>query len=505
MKVSIIGAGISGLSIGCYLQMNGYETMIFERNSIPGGLCTSWKRGAFTFDGCLHWVLGSDKGSSFYKLWSELLNMNSIEFVNHEVKVAIELKNNINKYGGKVFQLYTDIDRLESYLLDLGPEDKKPIHRWVRLIRVIQQFDMPPMIDNIRQMQSLRKRINMITYLPVLIQFLKWKKVTNYSFARRLKNPFLKEAFEMLYDGEEINLLMMTMPLAFHDKKSAGYPLGGSARFAQRIADRYVSLGGKIHYGKEIKRIITEDNMAKGILLEEGPVYSDITISSADWHFTVFKALEGKYVNDRIRELAALRKLDVYPSIFLISLGVGRDFKEHPHFFRFPMNHEYRSPDGTVYNRIEVHIYHYDSFLAPEGKTVIAMSFYTRQGDFWIDLRNRDKEEYNRCKGEFAKTMIDILDEKIGGVKEYIEETDVATPATYHRYTGNWKGSAQGWFPSKNLAASTPVSTELPGLKNFYYTSHWSIPGGGLPMVIKSAHDLAQNLCLKHKIKFVNR
>jgi phytoene dehydrogenase-like protein len=43
-NIKIIGAGISGLSAGCYLQMNGYETEIFEMNTIPGGLCTSWER-----------------------------------------------------------------------------------------------------------------------------------------------------------------------------------------------------------------------------------------------------------------------------------------------------------------------------------------------------------------------------------------------------------------------------------------------------------------------------
>lgn len=36
MKVNIIGAGISGLSVGCYLQMNGYETEIYEKHSLPG-------------------------------------------------------------------------------------------------------------------------------------------------------------------------------------------------------------------------------------------------------------------------------------------------------------------------------------------------------------------------------------------------------------------------------------------------------------------------------------
>ena len=42
----IVGAGIAGLSTGCYAQMNGYQSTIFEMHSIPGGLCTAWKRKA---------------------------------------------------------------------------------------------------------------------------------------------------------------------------------------------------------------------------------------------------------------------------------------------------------------------------------------------------------------------------------------------------------------------------------------------------------------------------
>jgi phytoene dehydrogenase-like protein len=189
----------------------------------------------------------------------------------------------------------------------------------------------------------------------------------------------------------------------------------------------------------------------------------------------------------------------------LVSLGVGRTFIEHPHFFRFPVINEYRSPDGTVYDWMEVHIYHYDPTLAPVGKTIIVMSFYTRNGEFWINLRNNDRDEYDRCKKDFASTMIKILDEKIGSVKESIEEVNVATPATYHRFTGNWKGSAQGWYPAKKPVPASPINIDLPGLKGFYYTSQWSSPSGGLPVVLKSSHDLAQKLCLEHGKKFVIR
>ena len=64
-KVDIIGAGIAGLSAGCYLQMNGYDTEIFELHNKPGGLCTSWKRGDYTIDGCIHWLVGSGPSIRF--------------------------------------------------------------------------------------------------------------------------------------------------------------------------------------------------------------------------------------------------------------------------------------------------------------------------------------------------------------------------------------------------------------------------------------------------------
>lgn len=36
-SIIIIGAGIAGLSAGCYGQMNGYHTRIFEMSNSPGG------------------------------------------------------------------------------------------------------------------------------------------------------------------------------------------------------------------------------------------------------------------------------------------------------------------------------------------------------------------------------------------------------------------------------------------------------------------------------------
>jgi phytoene dehydrogenase-like protein len=44
-RVDIIGAGIAGLSAGSYLQINGYNTEVFELHDKPGGLYLVEERG----------------------------------------------------------------------------------------------------------------------------------------------------------------------------------------------------------------------------------------------------------------------------------------------------------------------------------------------------------------------------------------------------------------------------------------------------------------------------
>ena len=82
--ILIIGAGIAGLSAGCYAQMNGYRSRIFELHDLPGGLCTSWERKDYIFDGCIHYLFGSGQGQPFHSMWQELGAVQGREMINHE-------------------------------------------------------------------------------------------------------------------------------------------------------------------------------------------------------------------------------------------------------------------------------------------------------------------------------------------------------------------------------------------------------------------------------------
>lgn len=504
-KVKIIGAGISGLATGCYLQMNGYETEIVEMHNLSGGLCTSWKRGGYNFDGCIHWLLGSDKGSAFYKLWSELIDLEKIEFVNHSKRVSIEVKDNVDKYGNKIFELYSNIDELEKYLLDLSPEDTAPIKEFIDSIRFIQKYELPPLVEKAPELRTFSEKVSLLKYLPVVLFINKWSKITNISFAKKIKNPFLKEAFELLFEGEEHTLLIITMQMAYFSIGCAGYPVNGSLTFAKKLEERYYKLGGKIRVNTKVDKIITENNTAVGIQINENHILdADIVISAADWNFTVFKALEGKYIDTDITSLKEQKVLDVFPSILLISIGVSSLFKDIPHLLRFPLDEVLELEDGSEVKRMEAHIYNYDRTMSLKDKTTIAVTLQTSNADFWINLREKDYVRYKEIKNNIAQEVIKRLDNKFGNIKNNVEVIDVATPATFMRYTGNWKGSIQGWMPTKKLFASSPVKSTLTGLKNFYLTGHWLVPGGGLPIALLTGRNIAQIICKNDNKIFVS-
>lgn len=53
-KIVVVGGGIAGLCAAVYAQKSGYQTEVCEMNDTAGGLATSWRRGDYVFETCLH-------------------------------------------------------------------------------------------------------------------------------------------------------------------------------------------------------------------------------------------------------------------------------------------------------------------------------------------------------------------------------------------------------------------------------------------------------------------
>jgi phytoene dehydrogenase-like protein len=134
-SIIVVGAGIAGLSAGCYAQMNGFESRIFEMHSLPGGLCTSWKRGDYLFDGCLDWLTGTAPDGMFYPLWQELGVLQNNEFLYDDAYCRYVTD------SSREVVFYLDVRRLEKELLRHAPDDATAISELCNLHQIAQFAD----------------------------------------------------------------------------------------------------------------------------------------------------------------------------------------------------------------------------------------------------------------------------------------------------------------------------------------------------------------------------
>jgi phytoene dehydrogenase-like protein len=298
-------------------------------------------------------------------------------------------------------------------------------------------------------------------------------------------------------------MFFMLFTFAYMHNRNAGYPVGGSLPMSKALEARYKELGGILNYKCKVNKVLTSGNKATGILLEDGTEHlSSRVISAADGHYTLFNMLEGKYGTDKTHE--PYKKWPLFPSLIFVSLGVNRTFGEIPRTVSgiiFPLKQPVEIGD-TVRDKLTVHFYNHDQTMAPEGKTAITIMLDTDY-EYWKMLA-QNRTNYLQKKEEIGKTIVELLDQRYPGIASMVEVIDVATPLTFERYTGNWKGSFEGWLitPDNAYVLMKPMSQSLPDLKNFYMCGQWVEPGGGLPTSVMSGRRLIKKICSEDRKKF---
>ena len=118
---------------------------------------------------------------------------------------------------------------------------------------------------------------------------------------------------------------------------------------------------------------------------------------------------------------------------------------------------------------------------------------------YWERLY-QDPERYKAEKEQIADTVIALLDRRFPGLAAQVEMRDVATPMTWVRYTGNWRGAYEGRMTPKTFMMQWEKT--LPGLDNFYMAGQWVVLGS-MPSVVVSGRQTVQIICKKDKKKFV--
>jgi phytoene desaturase len=493
-KVVIVGGGVAGLSAGIFAQMNGFESVILEKHSLVGGECTGWDRQGYHIDGCIHWLIGTKKGTPINDLWTTVGALGEVEIHDHESFLTFE-------HGDTQVHLYRDLDRLRASWLELSPEDAEAIEEFCNTIKQLHSFEIPvgkPM-DMLNILEKLKVLMSMKDAGMVMR---KYGKVTSTEYANRFQHPALRGALGTFVPDRGYSASSILFALGNFTKGQAAVPAGGSRALALRMAERYVSLGGTIETSCEAVDLIIENKMVRSITCRNGKSFAaDYFIVACDAHMFFNRLLKGKYPVREYEERFNNPKDYPLASEVRVAVGYEGTMSDYPRALRFPVTVPFRVGDTTVQHLLMTH-YGYEPDFAPEGHTAITFSINQFYGDYeaWNAL---DREDYKQEKTRVGQEVIREMETRFPEMEGKLRLLDVATPKTFERYCNAHRGAFMAFIPTVTGKPMTHTG-RIKGLTNLHFSGQWVQPPGGLPVALITGHETIMRLCKQEKKQFTD-
>lgn len=461
----IIGAGIAGLGTALLWQKNRPDDkiLIIEKEPFPGGYVTAYRRGDYVFE-------------------TTQLFPDIIEIVDY---IGLDL--NLKQYEGNFMRrLVVDGDKVKEYhlpagaenlkksLQDLFPEDAK---------KIAALFDYSvSMFSQVRSLKAISTPID-----KILTPFRAPKVVANLNRTYsglldkfNIDNPELRElmdtftsfagvppgrASSILTTGAMLSSISRCFrPWGYYDE----FPAGMAALFQQR--------GGEIRLNAPVEKIATEGGRAISVNVsgDENSISASRFVSTVDPNVLVHRlvgdeAFPSSYVdklNSTVMSSSSMNialglddKIDMtsmdldYP-YNVVSTGLGTTDKL---FDAFMEGRNAFSPD----------LFHMGVLcpsLTTGGKSTVTLRIVPMAPTDWMEWKTSDPHRYAEEKEKWADLFIGLTEKyMIPGLSSHIVVKDIATPATYARYSGSPTGSLYDMaslvtqFGPKRLGLQTPI------------------------------------------------
>lgn len=471
-KVVIIGGGIAGMTAGILLQKAGFKTEIYEKNALPGGHCTGWKREGYFIDNCIHWLTGTRPGSGLYELWKEIGALgDGVEVYQKEMFFS-------SKLNGQTLTFWRDKERTRKELLALSPEDEQEINKlmdYVSLaetmtVPVEKPFDAMNLVDFIKMGMSMKEMGKVMK---------EYGKMDINELAMRFKHPLIRRAItDYMPSGYQAYAFLVSYGTVTGG--NGDIPKGGSLAMSLRIAEKYKEYGGIIHTNADVEKIILSGRKAEGILLRNGMrVDADYVICACDTDYIFRKLLPAKYMPRGLREMYMNREKYPVSSGFQIAYAVDGVFAD------LTGTRIFSCRDINVGSRMvqymSIQSYDYEPDFAPEGKMILQTNFSQTEADYkyWESLY-MDKAAYDTRKAEIAEQAMQRVIEEYPFLEGKIRVIDVWSPMTYTRYCNSYQGAYMSFVTTKQ-AKSITVPGVIKGIDNVLLASQWLMGPGGLP------------------------
>lgn len=457
----IIGAGIGGLVCGCYLAKAGMKVLIVEKNAKVGGYCTSFSRGGFKFDACVH-SLGSLRGNGILRIIMEELSlMNEVNFMRHNPQDII-----ITPDGNITF--WNEIEKTIADFQQRFPQEAVNIKRF---------FDFVLNCNGVGLIQ-----IQHITFRELIDRYFSDKKIKSV-----LSFPVLGDT------GMSASISSAFTAVALYKEfilDGGYYPNGTIQKFPDALLVRFREYGGEILCSSLASKIRVKDNCIDGVEVNRNDfMRTRYVISDIDAMQTFFGLLDGENIAGKTKDV--LKSLKPSLSIFVLYLGMDVELTDIPANTNIWVLADYNIETS----------YHLACSGEVEGLNcfVLRLAADKKSIVMFVNAPFRDNEYWKENKNKLIDIFIKKIAAVIPDVSCKIVFKDAATPSTLHRWTLNYKGAAYGWegTPSQFAIAGLSPITEV---KNLYLTGHWSTLAQGVSGVARLGRNIAGVIINRERI-----
>jgi len=473
--------------------MNGYDTTIFERNSVPGGVAACWRRKDYLIDGGIHFVSSCRPDLGVYDIYGEVgvdkVPMTVMDFYGRFLDAE----------SGITLDVKADLGEFEEELQALFPEDKAVIDEIVSAARVIGEMDTTNFgLDKPVELMGFGDRLSEIWSMRGLSRYMMGDYALSVEeYVKRIRNSLFQEVLRVMF-LPEVPVWFVVMILGQLSAGQMSLLEKGSLDFVRAMEARFLGLGGRVVYESEVQNIVVARDKAVGLRLVDGSEHqADYVVPAMDGYSTIYNLLDGRFVDEEIE--GRYREWDLCRPIMMISYGVSREFKEEPWMVIWRLQ-EPLVVGNTQIRNLMIRIFNYGGGFSSPGKTVVQVEFET-EWDYWYRLRTSSIEEYRGEKGRVAAEVLNLLESRYPGLSRLVEVEDVATPYTTWRYTRNREGAYMGWLPTKK-SFMTRLRKTLSELGNCVMAGQWAMGMGGVLPSIYSGRHAVQLICHQDKKRF---
>lgn len=477
-KIVIVGGGVAGLSAGIYARLSGFDTEIFEAHTKAGGNLTGWDRGEYHIDNCIHWLTGTNPVTQTYEMWETLGALGGVEVYQPETLYTYSL-------GGETLSLSRDLRVLERDMYTFSEGDDREISLFIRAVKAAETLCGICAIDNKRK----APRSEVIRYAPSILRYY---RMSAGELAQQFHSPMLRGFLRSLL-GESFGAVALLFVFATFCSDNGGIPAGSSCATAERIKERYLSLGGALRCSCAVREIKIDGDKANAVILQNGrTVEADYVILACEPACAFGRMLDRRLMPRKLQNRyqdKSLRRFSSFHCAFSCEGDLpfaGDLIIELP----FDLQNELQS------ECLVLREFSHERSFSPAGKSLLQTICFCDEDTSRRFIRLRDnKEEYRRYKAYLSGRISDVIRGQFPALSDTLSLIDCWTPATYARYTHSPTGSFMSFaFPAGRLPRF--VDGRVRGVRNLFLATQWQQAPGGLPSAAFAGQKAAQKIAL---------